>query len=64
MKIKIFLAKYLPMEFLEYRFTDRVSGEAVSLYVQTDGKLVLSTSRFSTFRVPPPNTDLHWRLAH
>lgn len=63
-KIKKSMAKYLPMEFVEYRFTDSVSGKSVNLYKQTDGSLVLADSRFSTFRVPRPNTNLHWRLAH
>ena len=60
--LKIKLANYLPMEFMEFKFTDAVSGEQVSLYKQTDGKDVLANSRYSFFRVPKPANKLHYKL--
>lgn len=62
--IKRILAKYMPMRFIEYRFTDSVSGKPVGLYLQIDGLTVLADSRFSLFRVPRPNTELHYKLYH
>lgn len=52
----------MPMKFIEYRFTDSVSGKKVNLYQQTDGNTVLAESRYSRFRVPTPNNKLHYKL--
>ena len=52
MRLRETVAKFMPMKFIEYRFTDCVSGNPINLYVQTDGVTVLAESRFSFFRVP------------
>lgn len=62
--IKKVIAKYAPMKLVENRFTDRVTGKQVGIYVQIDGKTVLADGRFSLFRVPRPHTELHYKLAH
>ncbi len=52
LNIKKVFAKLLPMKYIQYEFTDSVSGDPVNLYKQVDGKLVLSNSRWCLFRVP------------
>ena len=43
-----------PMTFVEHRFTDRITGKVVNLYICRQGKQWLSTNRWGTDRMPRP----------
>jgi L-fucose isomerase-like protein len=42
----------IPMRFIRYEFTDRVSGEAVNIYEGRDGRRWMKNNARAMFRVP------------